>query len=340
MRRLASFVLCLACAAVARAQTPPAAPDQPAASSGVAATESPAAAAPAAEPAAPAPAPPAPAAYQPAVLGEPKAPPAEAPAAAAPSGHFPQYRPGRSLSPEERAQLVEARAALLRDRRAEGKPQWREEQPVRHGDSRARWTLAISLDSVFYTDHGYDFFDDNNVAQRLGVWAGFDIAQLDPRTSLAVELGIGAESQEQGTWQGALNTELESQTAAAGLSLRYAMLPWLDPQARVSGGATRFEFQLDTSDNETYEDSAVSGFAALGAGLLFHTPSRTFENRNGQFASVGFGLLVEGGYALRQSIELTPERRSPKHAIPITQARLGELPLSGPYVRTSVLVRF
>jgi hypothetical protein len=73
---------------------------------------------------------------------------------------------------------------------------------------------------------------------------------------------------------------------------------------------------------------------------MFHTPPGVFENRRGNFASFGFGLLVEAGYAVRQSVDLAPARSSASHAIPITQAGLGELALSGPYIRTSLLVRF
>ncbi len=40
----------------------------------------------------------------------------------------------------------------------------------------------------------YDAFDDDDVAAQLGLWASYDIAQLSPRTVLALELGIGSEA--------------------------------------------------------------------------------------------------------------------------------------------------
>jgi hypothetical protein len=276
------------------------------------------------------------------VLGPPEAAPAPAAAppgapatpAAASSGKF------RPLTPEERQQLAEERAAIENQRRARGLQVDESDEPIVHGDPRARWTLALSIDSLFYTDSGYDLFDDDNVGSRLGLWAGFDFLRLSPQAALAVELGVGAESEKTAIWQGVINSKLESLTASAGLSLRYALFPWLDPQLRAAGGVTRFTFQFDTSDAETYDDDAVSAFGALSAGVMFHTPAGVFENRRGSFASFGFGLLVEGGYALRQSIDLAPSRGAASHAIPITQAGLGELALSGPYVRTSLLVRF
>jgi hypothetical protein len=211
---------------------------------------------------------------------------------------------------------------------------------VLHGDPRARWTIGVSLDSVFYTDVGYDYFDHDNVSPRFGGWAAYDLAELAPRLTLAVELGFGIESHEQGNWEGALRTTLDSQTFSGGVGLRYALAPWLDPQLRLSGGGTRLAFSLDTPDSGRFEDRALSGFAALGAGVLLHTPAQLFENRHGQFASVSVGLLVEGGYALRSSLNVKLSRSASDHAIPITEANLGELALSGPYVRSSVVVRF
>lgn len=292
----------------------------------------------------------APAAYQPAVLNAPPAPEAPAPEAVAPAAQppaapsagtrFPRYRDAAPVSAGE-AERISHRAALLRDRRFTPQPAETtdDDQPIVHGDPRARWTLALSLDSLFYTDSGYDLFDGDNVSSRIGAWAGYDLAQLAPRIALAVELGFGAESREQGIWGGGLRTELESQTFSAGVSLRYALVSWLDPQLRASAGVTRFAFGLDTNA-ERFEDHALSGFGALGAGVLLHTPARLFENKRGHFASVSLGLLIEGGYALRSSIDVNLSRKAGDHAIPVTEAELGELALSGPYVRSSVLVRF
>jgi hypothetical protein len=302
-------------------------------------------------PAAPAPAP---AAYEPAVLNPtapanaPEAPPAAtgpaAPAAqpAAASGHFARYSENAAPEASAQADIVSGRAALLRDRRFT--PQTGDtaetERPIRHGDPRARWTIALSLDSVFYSDAGYDLFDDDNVSTRLGFWAGYDIADIAPRLALAIELGFGAEAQEQAIWQGALSTKLESQTFSGGVSLRYALLSWLDPQLRASAGVTRLAFELAADETGSFDDHALSGFGALSAGVLLHTPAGLLENRNGQFASLNVGLLIEGGYALRSSVDVEPSRKAAEHAIPITEASLGELALSGPYVRSSVLVRF
>ncbi len=208
-------------------------------------------------------------------------------------------------------------------------------------DGIPKVTIAASLDTLFYADSGYDLFnEDDDLSTRLGLWAAYDIAQLSPRLTLAVELGGGGESHESFIWDGGIETQLDAITLTAGATLRYAWLPFLDPQLRVSGGASRISFELKTRDSRTFDDSAISGLGALGFGLLFHTPPRVFENRFGKFAWLSFGLLVEGGYALRSPVEPQLEGDSEPKAIPLTRASLGELGLSGPYLRTSLLARF
>lgn len=314
-----------AAAAPAPAEAAPAAPPPPAA----------AAAAPA-DPAAPAPAAPASAA-PPAAPSDAAVAPAPA-AAPATDAHAADRL--RSYQSPERAQLMAGRAALLRDRRYV--PPVREEAPIVHGDPRARWTLALTVDSLFYDDSSYDAFDDDDVAAQLGLWASYDIAQLSVRTALALELGIGSEAEQEVIWSGTLDTALEAQTFWAAASVRYALFSWLEPQLRAAAGATRVAIEFTTPDDRTFEDAGASAFGSLGAGLMLHTPPQTFENAKGEFASFTLGVLIEGGYALRSGfdVDVEPARQPGKNAIPITQASLGELALSGPYVRSSLLLRF
>ena len=46
------------------------------------------------------------------------------------------------------------------------------------------------------------------------------------------------------------------------------------------------------------------------------------------------------GYALRGPVDFSLTQTQGSRAIPVTGAKLGELTLSGPYIRTSVVVRF
>jgi hypothetical protein len=121
--------------------------------------------------------------------------------------------------------------------------------------------------------------------------------------------------------------------------VRWDACTFLAPHLRLAGGASLFELQLD-GNNFQESDSAVSGFGSLGAGFLLHTPARSFETRSGKYASLSFGLLLEGGYALRSPVDFALRTVRDQRAIDVVNARLGRLDLSGPYIRTSLVVRF
>jgi len=236
--------------------------------------------------------------------------------------------------------LVRAEAERLRIQREAKEPEVRRRATDR--EAQARWTLALSVDALWNSDAGYDLFAEDEVATQLGLWVGADLVQLGPQAVLAGELGFATESAEAtAIWSGQVDTTLRTDTLLAGVSLKIPLLAWLVPQVRVSGGVSLLALELSTSRDGEFEDHAVSPFAALGAGFLLQTPSRLFENKEGHFASLAIGLLVEGGYALRAPVDLALEKRSAAaQPIAVRDASLGELALSGPYVRTSAVVRF
>jgi hypothetical protein len=86
---------------------------------------------------------------------------------------------------------------------------------------------------------------------------------------------------------------------------------------------------------------ATLPFASFGAGLTLRTPTRVFEDRGGRMASLSVGLMVEGGYALRAPLELNLDGPGPGDGdIALSEGSLGELSRSGPYVRTSIVLRY
>jgi hypothetical protein len=285
----------------------------------------------------------------------PAAPPAAAPTTAAPAAAVPTVpaappdgaaapsdatATGRALEHERRMALVRAEAERLRIQREAKEPEVRRRATDR--EAQARYTLALSVDALWNSDAGYDLFAEDEVAAQLGLWVGADLVALGPQAVLAGELGFATESAEAtALWSGQVDTTLRNDTLLAGVSLKLELTSWLVPQVRVSGGVSLLKLELSTSRDGAFEDEAVSPFAALGAGFLLQTPSRLFENKEGHFASLAIGLLVEGGYALRAPVELALEKRGgATQPIAVRDASLGELALSGPYVRTSAVVRF
>lgn len=276
----------------------------------------------------------------------PNAPAAEAAGAVASDSVAATQSPAPASDPKDarqeetariKQQLAEARAARPPvEQRVEPHA-----APVDARAARARWTIAVSADTLFMSDPGYAFFSEDDVSSRLGIWLGADVVDFGERCVLGVEIGIGTErDQSDDVWDGDVETELRSTTLQAGASLKFPVLPWLVPQVRLAGGASLLSMEVDTSRDEPFEDDAVSPFGTLGAGVALQTPSQLFANRSGEFASLSFGFLIEGGYGLRAPAKFQLKTEASGKPIPVTDAELGELALAGPYVRTSVVVRF
>jgi hypothetical protein len=271
----------------------------------------------------------------------PPPPPAAAPQPV-PQQHTLAEGEARRLAAEHwraRAQLAQARAERARARRADE----REPAPRAYGDAGAALAVGVSLDTPWYTDPGFDVFHDDDVTTRLGVWAAYDVLSLQPDLIMAAELGWGRENEsENGLRGGALRSELETHAFFAGAQLRWVPLGMLQPYARLAGGAARVDMELHAAaPAQSFADDAVSPFGSLGLGVLVRTPTRMFENRRGNYASLSFGLMLEGGYTLAAPVELQLDGRGPgERDIALIEADLGELSRSGPYARVSWIARF
>lgn len=232
--------------------------------------------------------------------------------------------------------LAEQRAQQAR--RADRESQ----RPRVYGDARAPFMIGLDFDVLFRHDVGFHHFDGGETSLRLGGFASYDVLELAPNVHLGVELGAGFEHD---TAPGLLGgsggkAELDSQTVHAGVSVRWDALPVLSPFARATGGASFFQLSFDDNTPALETSHATSGFGTLGAGVLLHTPPRSFEDRNGNLASFGLGVLIEGGYALRSPVDFALHTPSDPHAITVVDASLGRLTLSAPYVRAAFLIRF
>jgi hypothetical protein len=215
-----------------------------------------------------------------------------------------------------------------------------------HGDAGAAFALGLSLEAPWYTDASYDAFtsEDSDVGTRLGLWLGYDVASLSDELIAALELGWGHENTE-GRVLGVADTNLTTHAAYAGATVRWVPLDWLQPHLRVAGGAAIIDARVVARD--TFHDGAggvfedmISPFASAGLGFMLRTPTRMFENRRGRFASLSFGLMIEGGYTLAAPVDVEVSGPEPSsRGIPIAEPALGELERSGPYIRVSLVGR-
>ena len=300
-----------------------------------------------------------PAALTPPVSAEPApdAPPAftpaPAPEAPQPAQAYPQsptppnpnpyvYSRGyRRWTDAERARVRRALADARAQSRESPAPKRESYGPRVYGDAGAAIAIGVEIDTIFRDDVGFQHFDSGENSTRFGLFASHDVLTLARKVILAVEVGALFEHTDAPSLLGrGSDAELGSQSFHAGVDLRWDALPFLSPQLRAAGGFSLFQLELSDRERAFRTQHPVSGFVTLGAGVMVHTPPRTFESHSGGLSSLGLGLLIEGGYALRSPIDVALSAEPVDRGIPIVDASLGRLNLSGPYVRTAFLVRF
>jgi hypothetical protein len=210
--------------------------------------------------------------------------------------------------------------------------------PARAG----RFNVSLGVDSIWYTKPSFDLFSDTDVAHAFDVSVGYAV-WVDGALSLVPELGWNTNSQSaSGLFSGGLtSTSLDANTFYAGASLRYDLLGFIEPEARVTGGFTLLDATIDQSAGPSpLESKATSPFLSLGAGFTLHTPTGMLRTNQGSLGSLILGVTVEGGYTIAKSMDLDPTPQHPSGRIATTDMGLGTLARSGPYVRTALSVRF
>jgi len=216
--------------------------------------------------------------------------------------------------------------------------------PRVHRSAGAPIAIALVYDRAWSKDKGFDLFGDKNRLKQFGVWASYDIWSLSKRAIVAAEVGWSGWVEKSHEMDGALGTQLGMSRVHIGANLRYVIEPWLQPHLRVAAGGSFLDIEIRSTENNldtTFRDWHFAPFASIGAGFLLRTPTRLFESRSGDFASLSMGVLLEGGYLLSgaPSFSLKPKDR-PDNLIALTSADLGKLDCSAGYFRISLVVRF
>jgi hypothetical protein len=214
-------------------------------------------------------------------------------------------------------------------------------EPVRHGDAGAAIAFGLSLELPWHTEQAFDLFSANDVGQRYGLWATYDLLALGESTFLAAGAGFDVEQMEvDNLFAGSLDTELSAVVLYGTAVVRYVPVDWLQPHARLSLGGQFVRSRLAFGDN-TYQNDGDLPFGSLGAGFTLRTPTRLFESRRGEMASLSFGIMVEGGYALVSALEMKVDGRGPDDRdIALIESDIEDLDRSGPFMRMSLVARF
>jgi len=264
---------------------------------------------------------------------------AEAPGAAPPAPPG-QPKPARSSSPSMGRVALTTREPMPPRGDASAAPA-DSPAPDRHeGPIQSRVAIALTLDTLFLTARSFDLFSSKDSTTNTGVYLGY--AVIDGAISIEPQIGFstGAEGRS-GLFGGAITrTDLTEQKYYGGLDLRLALLPFLEPEARVAVGASTLDVSVDPSTGAHLSTHDTSPFATFGAGLTLRTPPGGLETRSGSLRKLAFGITLEGGYVAARSVELAPSPPHDTGRIPTADARLGVLERSGPYARLAALVRF
>jgi len=293
---------------------------------------------------------PAPAATEPAPpVAEPAPPPTAAPDAAPipdPAETTEEERQRREAD-RARIRLLLARARAERAALEQQQPQQAahepapQPEPVRHGDAGAAIAVGLSLELPWHTESTFDLFSDNDVGQRYGLWATYDLLALGESAFLAAGGGFDVEQMEvDNLFASSLDTELSAVVLYGTAVLRYVPVDWLQPHARLSLGGQFVRSRLSFNDGY-YQNDGDLPFGSLGAGFTLRTPSRLFESRRGEMAALSFGIMVEGGYALVSALEMKVDGSGPDDRdIALIESDLEDLDRSGPFMRMSLVARF
>jgi hypothetical protein len=136
-----------------------------------------------------------------------------------------------------------------------------------------------------------------------------------------------------GTMFQTLSTEISTIGLTGGLRARYQLHRLIAASAHVALGAQRARLAISDHAGTSASDHGWGSMAQASAALdLFAVAHPPF----------GIGLRAEFGYAMAQAISLTPRRDTSGDVLmlPMDEAALGSLDLSGPTFAVSVVGQF
>ncbi len=210
-----------------------------------------------------------------------------------------------------------------------------------------RLAVAGNLELLWYLDTAHQAFARSPGLTAGGLSASLTLLEFAPRWLLDVGVGWRIETSEALTLQ-AFTAAYEANTEYADAALRFELLPWFVPRARVSVGVQYLAASLNPVDGTTpLEGDAFSLVTSAGVGVeLLGRLGDGLTSRGGEPASVALSLVVEGGIVLGTSAPLSVAPREPSDPtvaadrIAVVGTKLGTLGGIAPYLRIAGVIRF
>lgn len=210
---------------------------------------------------------------------------------------------------------------------------------ARADDAPSPWAVSLEAGARWHVDPAWDAVTSGEAVPFGGVSVARDLTR--GRLVLALDAGYTFAAGGRRVYQ-TWNTSLHEHAMQAGLSLRWRVLSWLAPYARLTAGAMYTTARFD-ADTTALDADGWTPLGGAGLGVTVQTP--------GIFASGGdrvgrLAFSVEAGMLLAPSQTLTVSPRPPTDEsladdrLPTTGTRLGALNASAPYLRFAASLRF
>ncbi len=204
-----------------------------------------------------------------------------------------------------------------------------------------RFEVALETRTTWLLDDAARRLAGKRAPTAGGLSLQADVLRPNDKATLRVDLSWVTSSASNFQDSTDLGEMLDTNVISLGLSLRYHLLRWLAPYARLAGGVGWDKLALDSGTGSLH-DRKVFGQGTAGAGFSLRSPGlRVWQSPSAPF--LGVMGQIEGGYALSSGSDFSLQS-SPGGAgsstIPTSPVAIGHVGRNAPYLRISAGIAF
>lgn len=203
---------------------------------------------------------------------------------------------------------------------------------------RLPFAVVAETRTSWPSDTGAKRLASDDTIDRGGLGLHGDILRPAPKLVLRVDGAWVRSLRSSFQTDGPLEARVTTQLFLLGASLRYELLRWLAPFARVEAG-----LGWDKVTVTGMRDRDVFEQASAGAGLLLCGPGMRLWKKRWWTPPVALLGIVEGGYTLGTGSDFTLRPSLPSSSptpIPASPVALGQVGRSMPYLRIAFGLAF
>lgn len=198
----------------------------------------------------------------------------------------------------------------------------------------SEWMIDLSGLNLQMSDDSTAGLDEDGMLFGVDLRAGVEVAP-----SVFVELGWFGGS-DFGFVRQDHEVDYQTDLFSAGLRARWPLLTWLEPWARIAGGALRQQTTVRGGVDYEGESWGAQGAGSVGFDLLI--PRDALQRRmRAQTDDFSFGLSFELGYLMTSAVSGTLEPTSEREdGVVVPALEAGDFRLSGLFWRVGLAARF